>query len=178
MKGFILATMIATSCNGVALASEWIDARQKDELTGKPTPMYTVSGQPALHQFGRAVSVKLVLTCTDLYQGKKQYEEQQFYTAFLWFSEEVGIADPELRYTIDGGEPVRWTTEMESRGRSIHLSTIKANDAFIVPLSKSRELKVQLDLPWAGKSVVTFKTAGAVEAMKKIPCHDGRVSRN
>lgn len=173
MKRTILALLLSGSL-GAANASEWQSESKKDDLTGRPVPMFSVAGRPPLHQFGRTVSVKLVLACTDLYHGNKQYQDQEFYSAFLWFSEPVGLAEVDLRYTLDRGEPIAWTTRPESRGQSIHMTTIRDQDPFMVPFSKASEIRISLDLPWAGRQVVTFNTAGAAEALKKIPCHDNR----
>ena len=118
--------------------------------------------------------MRLIIHCKNLFEQREQHPEGDFYSAFLFFSEPIGVADTLVRYRFDDGDPFGRTLVINDRGRAIALTTIKENDDFIVPLAKSSKVRVQLDLPYPGNTVVNFDAAGALQAMSKLSCHDKR----
>jgi hypothetical protein len=150
--------------------SNWIDASEKDKLTGENVSLQAVRANSPIKQFGHSVKVELVIRCDNPFNDRKKYKSDDHYSAFLLFSEKVGVGEVLVRYLFDGGPPISRRFALQGRGRAIFLSTIREYDDFIQPLRNSSKLRVQLDLPWAGKPIVEFDTSGAKQAFSRIPC--------
>jgi hypothetical protein len=134
--------------------------------------MQGVAANTAIQQFGRNVKVDLMLRCDNLYQDREKYKSDDFYQAFLFFSERISIGHVFVRYMFDGREPPeREHSEVGENGRIIFFFAMKTEtNNFIDRLKRSSKLRVQLDLPWAGQHVIEFNTAGAPRAFDHVPC--------
>jgi hypothetical protein len=147
----------------------WKTNSTTDPLTKEKRPYMSSAGHGAIRQFGRTVSSQLVIYCVPL-----PNQGVPFPSVDLWFSEKVAVGNAKARFRFDTG--LVHVGEMESdRGNQFSLLRgLKASESNLYwdEFKTSNKLRVQVDLPWAGGTVIEFDTSGASEALDKIPCEE------
>jgi len=142
----------------------------EDALDPKKKFSYAIT--PSNEQFqqsGQPVQAWLVVMCSDTYAGDGSARKFKQLGAHLQFSERVAIADRMIRWRIDENKVVQKKERFWNDGKTFYLMGPGTSE--VVPqLRKAKAMKVEADLPWAGKVILTFDATGASEAFAKIPC--------
>jgi hypothetical protein len=151
--------------------AEWQDASTAD-FGGKKIVMQRTPGTGAISKSGRDVTANLYLRCDNPYDNRTKYRSNDYWSAFVLFSEPVGSVQARTSYSFDGGEAKKSTFMLNQGGTALFLTQQDdEGDEFIKRLARSTTMQIIPDLAWAGSPTITFDTTGAPEALKQIPCN-------
>ncbi len=144
-----------------AASAEWTETTSVDRLTGQNTKVMTNAALNSARQFGRKVSAKLTLQCTENSQKAKLPR------AAIIFSERVASEAVRTKYRIDN-DPIQRNklASVENDGTTLVLSWTE----FISRLPSSSILQIEFNLPSAGDALIEFDTTRASEAFSRIQC--------
>lgn len=148
-----------------SLAAEgpWKRVVSIDQLSDKKIVLEQNRALNTFQQFGRTVTATLVMQCEPpLYD---------YPMAAIVFSATIGVEHAYFRYRFDDDSVV------EPAGGQIlaHGSAIEFASHMYVPeridrLTKASKFRIELDLPWAGNTLLKFNTSGAGAALANLPC--------
>jgi hypothetical protein len=155
---------------GPALA-EWQDATETAAGGRKIAMQRTPPGKGAISKSGREVSAILYLRCDNPYDNRVKYRSNDYWSAFVVFSEPVSSVEARTRYSFDGGAPAEGTFMFNPQGTAMFFTQQGDDSGFIKKLARSSTLEIVPALAWAGNPTITFDIAGAEAALEQIPCH-------
>jgi hypothetical protein len=148
----------------------WQIVKSRDELSGKTTNHAETKASKEFAQRGEPVSASLVVYCSRLLKG----DHGRLY-AHVGFSRSVATGRTWGRVRIDD-QPVQLIHPNSfSRGQTIEVFFPDGDhgpEDAMAPLFGSKRLRVEYDLPVAGKVILEFPTNGAKEAFSKLTCRD------
>ncbi len=171
MLRFAITIFAVLSLSAGPTLAEWQDATATD-FGGKKIPMQSTPGKGAISISGRDVSATLYLRCDNPYDNRSKYRSNDYWSAFVLFSEPVGSVQARTSYSFDGGEAKKSTFMLNQGGTALFLTQQDdEGDEFIKRLARSTTMQIISDLAWAGSPTITFDTTGAAEALKQIPCY-------
>lgn len=166
VTALIIAALIAA---GPALA-EWQDA--SETTAGKKIAIQrTPPGKGAISKSGREVSATLYLRCDNPYDNRVKYRSNDYWSAFVVFSEPVSSVDARTRYSFDGGAAAEGTFMFNPQGTAMFFTQQDDDSGFIGKLARASTLQITPSLAWAGNPTITFDIAGAEAALEQIPCN-------
>lgn len=154
---------------GPALA-EWQDATET-AAGGKKIVMQRTPGKGAISKSGREVSTILYLRCDNPFDNRVKYRSNDYWSAFVVFSEPVSSVDARTRYSFDSGAPAEGTFMFNPQGTAMFFTQQGDDSGFIEKLARSSTLQINPALAWAGSPTITFDIAGAEAALEQIPCN-------
>jgi hypothetical protein len=141
--------------------ADWAEAVTVDRMTGQRTIVMTNAALNSARQFGRKVSAKLVLQCSET------RERVRIPRAAIIFSERVASETVRTKYRIDNDVVQRnKLASVENDGRTLALGWAE----FMARLPSSSILRIEFSLPSAGDALIEFDTTGASEAFSRIQC--------
>ena len=154
---------------GPALA-EWQDA--SETAGGKKIAMQrTAPGKGAISKSGREVTATLYLRCDNPFDNRVKYRSNDYWSAFVLFSEPVSSVDARTQYSFDGGKPSEGTFMFNPKGTAMFFTQQGDESGFIEKLARASTLQITPALAWAGNPTITFDIAGAEAALQQIPCN-------
>ena len=163
----ILAVLMGA---GPALA-EWQDATETTAGGKKIVMQRTPPGKGAISKSGRDVSATLYLRCDNPFDNRVKYRSNDYWSAFVVFSEPVSSVDARTRYSFDGGARPRARSCSIRSGTAMFFTQQGDDSGFIEKLAESSTLQINPALAWAGNPTITFDIAGAEAALQQIPCN-------
>lgn len=152
-------------------SAQWTVQTWTDPLdhTKQSTYAFVDSKQP-LEQFGRPVTVTLIVACQNSIEvGGSMASFYQLGTQ-LRFSEPVAIGERWMRWRVDDHAVDKRKTRFYDDGKVYYLSGLLGRDTLVPQLRNGKIMRIEADLPWAGRSVLEFDISGGAEAFAKIPC--------
>jgi hypothetical protein len=147
----------------------WKEDVYRDRLSERKIVRMSTSAKGVVRQFGRVVTVKVTVACTNPWRDQPQYRDEDYLAAFLVFSERVGVGDAIARYRFDERAAQETGAGITDDGRSFSLSESKTSD-FVPAIRAARRLRIEIRLPWAGAAFVEADVSEANQAFEKIPC--------
>ena len=149
-----------------AASAEWTETVKVDRLTNQRTIVMTNAALNSARQFGRKVSVKLILQCIENREKAKGPQ------AAIVFSERVASETVKTKYRIDN-DPIQRNklASVENDGTTLALGWAE----FMSRLPSSSILRIEFSLPSAGDTLIDFETTGANEAFRRIQCATPRM---
>ena len=150
----MIASLSSRWLVGDSQPAPWKIIRARDELSDKIITHAETSAATQFTQRGEAISAKLVVYCMGLLKG-----DPGEFAAQVWFSRPVAVGRTWGRVRIDDGPVQAIHPDSYSSGQAI--SVFFPRDDGLTPLFGSRRLRVEYDLPFAGRVILAFPTSGA-----------------
>lgn len=144
-----------------AAVAEWREQAAADRPPRAPAVAMTNAALTSASQFGRKVSAKLVLRCSERAGRIKQP------SAAIVFSERVATEAVMTKYRIDN-DPIRRNKMASVQDDGLALGV--GWPEFMARLPTSSVLHIEFNLPWGGASLLEFETTGADAAFRRIAC--------
>lgn len=147
--------------------TSWTVVRNRDQLSGKTITHAQTNATQQFKLGTEPVSSSLVVQCVRVLKG-----DPGELRAHIWFSQRVAVGRTWGRVRIDDGPVQAVHPDSSSRGNTIDVFFPKHGGEGMRPLIGTKRLRVELDLPTAGKVLLEFPTVGAKEAFSKLTCLD------
>lgn len=174
----ILAALVILVASVRYSTAEWQVIKSVDALDTASTSTYAVnySKQP-IQQFGHDVRVALFVSCAKLPELGPSYSHRDIKRLIttLNFTETVAIGERMIRWRIDENQVDYRTDQFYRDGKSYYLSRLidLGHDKILMEqLRNAKIMRVEADLPWAGKVIIEFDVSGGAAAFKQIPCEN------
>lgn len=151
--------------------AEWQDASETAAGGKKIAIQRTPPGKGVISKSGRNVSATLYLRCDNPFDNRVKYRSNDYWSAFVVFSEPVSSVEARTRYSFDGGPPAEGTFMFNPQGTAMFFTQQGDDSGFIGKLARSSTLQITPALAWVGSPTITFDTAGAEAALEQIPCN-------
>lgn len=166
----VATLLLAIAISAAPALAEWQDATETSPA-GKPIAMQRTPAKGTFSKSGREVSATLYLRCDNPYPDRNKYRSNDYWSAFVLFSEPVSSVDARTRYNFDGGQTEEGTFMFNQPGTAMFFTQQGENDEFIRKLARANTLQITPALAWAGSPTIVFDTAGAAAALAQIPCN-------
>jgi hypothetical protein len=151
--------------------SSWQVIKTRDQLSNKDSTHVESKAIAAFIQRGESVSARLIVTCSHL----SKHDEAGKIGGNIWFSRPVAIGRVWGRVRIDDLPVQAINPASFSHGQIIEMFFTEGNNDpnnRMSPLFGSKRLRIEYDLPNAGKVLLEFPTSGAKDAFSKLTCAD------
>jgi hypothetical protein len=161
-----LVGMCATALAADGKIGNWKITNTKDELTEATLRYATTYPKQKPIQFKKPINVELIMRCGSVYKTGPTHPE-----IMIYFSGTVGIADVRTRWRFDDGPVEDMTLGLNgTKEQAIFLPDMTGINS-VAAIQKAQRLRAQLDLTWAGFTLLEFNVVGSAEAIKAINCH-------
>lgn len=164
MKAFYRCSVFLAAILVMSEASGWEIKDELDPLTDKSIKHARTLPKAPPYQWGKPVKTELIIRCGHMLSPVAP-------EIMVFFSSTVGIGEVLTRWRFDDG-PVH-SVNLELNGtkeQALFLPNDVAGFTSLSDLSRAKRLRVDVNLPWAGPTLLDFKVDGGSEAVRQIAC--------
>lgn len=167
----LIAFLIVASLAPASAFAQWRVETSTDRLDPKNRWTYAITkSKQAFQQFGHDVQTSLIIACRDAITGDGSASNFKQLGAEFRFSETVATGERFIRWRVDEHKVAQRKTQFYDDGKTYYIYSYMGRDELPGQLKNAKIMRVDADLPWAGKVLLEFDVSGSAAAFAKIPC--------